>query len=222
LEEAMGQAAQGGEAGTTAAAPGAAVGCPSCGMVMPAGARFCIGCGHRLDAPPTGAPPTGAPPPAAPPPAAPTAAGAPPLVAPAPAPAWPLPRPKTPWLIAAAVILVALVVAIVNSGGDDAAGGSAQSPTTYHLTGTLSAPSCDGGYAIENANVFVRNQANELIGSTTSSSDNSSGYDCEVSFAVDVPSATFYTVKVGTHEGPAWSFQELSARNWQIDLSLGS
>jgi hypothetical protein len=140
---------------------------------------------------------------------------------PASAPAWSPPRPRIPWLIAAAVVLVALVVAVVNRGGDDATGGSARPPTTYHLTGTLSAPSCDGGYAIENANVFVRNQANEVIGSTTSSSDISSGYDCEVSFAVDVPSATFYTVKVGTHEGPAWSFQELNARNWQVDLSLG-
>jgi len=44
-----------------------------------------------------------------------------------------------------------------------------------------------------------------------------------MSFAFDaVPDATFYAVKVGEHDGPAYSFAQLSAAGWVIpQLFLG-
>jgi hypothetical protein len=70
--------------------------------------------------------------------------------------------------------------------------------------------------------IYVRNQSDELIGSGTTTGDlSSSELRCEVSFALDVPKATFYTIKIGSHDGPAYSFEEMTANGWSESLSLG-
>jgi hypothetical protein len=218
------------------AQPGS-IDCRACGVVMPAGSRYCLGCGARLGVP-AGPEPPPAPPPPAPPPAPPAAQS--PAPAPftagtgagtpagrnfafGPEPRGPAQWLRTPWAVVAAVVVAVGVVAALTSGGDDAGGGGSSSePTTYHLTGTLSAPTCDGGYNIEYASIYVRNQSDELIGSgTTTGNLSSSEYGCEVSFGVDVPKATFYTVRIGSHDGPAYSFEEMTANGWSVSLSLG-
>jgi len=40
-------------------------------------------------------------------------------------------------------------------------------PTSYNLKGVLTAPECQGGYNISNADVTVRNEKNEVIATTT-------------------------------------------------------
>ena len=209
--------------------------CANCGVVMPAGSRYCLGCGARLDAPaarPSPVPPPGAAPAA--PPAVQQPVGVPPgpgagaaggrTFAFAPERRSAAERLRTPWVLVAAVAVAVGLIATLTTRDDGAGGGSSGSgptPSSFHLTGTLSAPSCDGGYDIEHASIFVRNQSDELIGSSTTSGNTSSGYGCEVSFAVDVPRANFYTLKIGTHEGPAYSFEEMTSNGWNLSLSLG-
>lgn len=45
---------------------------------------------------------------------------------------------------------------------------------------------------------------------------------CEFSFTVEVPRASFYTVKIGRRGAPTYSFQEMEQNDWKIDLSIGS
>lgn len=222
-----------------AAQPGS-LDCGNCGVVMPAGSRYCLGCGGQLDVPAARREPvrTAPPPAAAPavPPAAPPAAGgsAPPGAAPgagtagertfafAPERRSPAEWARTPWVVVAAVVVAVGVIAALTTRDDGSGGGgSSPAPTSFHITGTLSAPSCDEGYNIEYANIYVRNQSDELIGSGTTTGNTSSGFDCEVSFDIDVPRASFYTLKIGSHDGPAYSFEEMTANGWSLSLSLG-
>ena len=93
------------------------------------------------------------------------------------------------------------------------------------LTGSSSAPQCDGGYAIEGAAVTVMDEHNTIIGSgTTGTADvgTANGRDvCVTRFTVQLTHrAQFYQVKVGTHGGPTWGYDELKARGFHVDLSL--
>jgi hypothetical protein len=218
-----------------AAQPGS-IDCGSCGVVMPAGSRYCLGCGAQLDASAAAQEPTRAPAPAAaevlpvaPSPAPFTAgpgAGAATgrTFAYAPVGRSPAEWVRAPWVIVAVAVLAVGIIATLTTRNDSSGGGGsspATAPTSYHLTGTLSAPSCDGGYNIEYANIYVRNQSDELIGSGTTTGDTSSGFGCEVSFGIDLPRASFYTLKIGSHDGPAYSFEEMTANGWSLSLSLG-
>jgi hypothetical protein len=221
-----------------AAQPGS-IDCGKCGVVMPAGSRYCLGCGGQLDVPAARQEPMKAPP------ATPAVPLAPPPVAPGPAPFTtgpgvgttgsrtfafaperrsPAEWVRTPWVIIAAVVVAVGVIATLTTrddGAEDGGSSASPAPTSFHLTGTLSAPTCDGGYNIEYANIYVRNQSDELIGSGTTTGNTSSGFGCEVSFGIDVPRASFYTLRIGSHDGPAYSFEEMTANGWSLSLSLG-
>lgn len=109
-----------------------------------------------------------------------------------------------------------------------------QAPAVYTLTGSITAPVCDEGYALDGAAVEVRDEHNTLIGtgSTTAHEVDSGGYRevgpghyirtvCVGTFTVEgLPKAAFYQVRVGTHGGPAHSFDELQAAGWHLDLNL--
>lgn len=117
---------------------------------------------------------------------------------------------------------------------------STPEPERFVLDGHLTAPACGGGYAIEGSGVVVRNEQNEVIGSaktelrvntadaTAEAKARSEGtfrqdsrrWECEVSYSVTLPRAKFYIVKIGSHDGPAYSFDELASRNWRIDSTL--
>ena len=94
---------------------------------------------------------------------------------------------------------------------------------THTLNGILTAPACGGGYAIENANVELRDQSNKLIGSTvTGSRWVSLSDECKVDFRIeDVPRSDFYQLTVGTHGPPSYTYEDLTAQDWSISLSLG-
>ncbi|HYZ12202.1 MAG TPA: hypothetical protein VFA08_01145 [Actinomycetota bacterium] len=91
----------------------------------------------------------------------------------------------------------------------------------HDITGTLSAPECGGGYDIENASVHIRDESDKLIGSSSTGFDTTSGAGCEVAFTVrDVPRASFYQIRIGTHDGPSYSHSEMRSANWDLELAL--
>lgn len=99
--------------------------------------------------------------------------------------------------------------------------GSTDVPKGSMLKGLITAPECKGSYNITNVSVEVRNQANTLIGTATTGDDISSQVGCIAEFTVDLTEpANFYTVKVGTHDGPAYSKAELDTQDWSIALTL--
>jgi hypothetical protein len=71
----------------------------------------------------------------------------------------------------------------------------------------------------------VRNETNELVDAAMTSSNLLSMLDrsdCVVSFEVDdLPQVRFYALEIGTHEGPAYSFDDLISQDWGVALSLG-
>lgn len=92
---------------------------------------------------------------------------------------------------------------------------------TYTIHGELDAPYKNfKSYDIAHASVEVRDQSNELVGSTTSSGYAVGGLMPWVKFTVDVPKRNFYTITVGTHSGPSYSFQDLESLGWKVDLTL--
>ncbi|MBV9279215.1 MAG: hypothetical protein JOZ41_03960 [Chloroflexi bacterium] len=99
-----------------------------------------------------------------------------------------------------------------------------QKGVIYRLHGSLWAPVCDQGYDIENDDVVVRDQNNHVIGSGTTGANVANPNDitagCKVRFSVRVPRATFYQLKIGSHDGPTYSFRQLQAKKWTINLSL--
>jgi len=88
----------------------------------------------------------------------------------------------------------------------------------YPLTGTLTAPSCGGGYNLENTDVTIRNEKDEIIASATTSASTTTG-TCTVKFSVEVPKASFYQLRIGTHGAPTYSFDDL--QNLSFNLELG-
>lgn len=120
------------------------------------------------------------------------------------------------------LIAIAIVGAIVWSSNNAKTSDEPAPRDTYPMKGTLAAPECGGGYDIEFVSVEVRDQNDKLIGSGTTGVDETVGSGCEVSWEVEVPKATFYQVTVGTHGGPSYSFDEMEAIDWNLDLTLGS
>jgi hypothetical protein len=43
---------------------------------------------------------------------------------------------------------------------------------------------------------------------------------CTATFSAKVPAAQFYQIKIGTHDAPTYSFDELRAKNFSVELSL--
>lgn len=92
------------------------------------------------------------------------------------------------------------------------------------MQGRLAAPECDGGWGLEDTQATLRNESGEIIGTTTTSSNLVAPVTspCVVDFTIDdVPDASFYTIEIGTHEGPAWSAEEMQAMKFRPELSLG-
>jgi hypothetical protein len=44
---------------------------------------------------------------------------------------------------------------------------------------------------------------------------------CSVQFVAQVPRATFYQLKVGSHSAPTYRFEDLAAQGFSVNLSLG-
>lgn len=95
---------------------------------------------------------------------------------------------------------------------------------TRPISGRLSAPECAGGYEIENAEVELRNETNEIIGTGDTSTnlvDMFPTIGCIVEFEInEVPDAKFYSLAIGTHEGPNYSIEELERERWRVNLTL--
>jgi hypothetical protein len=128
------------------------------------------------------------------------------------------------------LLIVAVVAALVIAAGVVIGGGLLLvAPSIFSdeqentLRGQLRAPECGGGYAIENASVEVRDENGTLIGSGFTSSDQiTAGSACRVDFQVDdIPKADFYQVKIGTHGGPSYTYEQLSSQDWFLSLTLG-
>lgn len=110
----------------------------------------------------------------------------------------------------------------------------------HQLSITLTAPECGGGYDLLGAAVVVTDEHGTIIGSGTAtggykppvyspgSHDSSGGpapvdashAGCTVTSQVRVPRATFYSVKVGTHSGRPYSYDDLQKQGWKLVLSL--
>jgi len=89
----------------------------------------------------------------------------------------------------------------------------------FDVRGELSAPVCEGGYAIEYAPVTVYNENQKVI-ATSSTTGNTSISDCTVSFSVEVPREYAYEFRVGTHGGPVYTYDELKSQDFELSLTL--
>lgn len=91
------------------------------------------------------------------------------------------------------------------------------------MDGRLIAPDCGGGYDLEDAQVTLRDESDEIIGTATTTTNRVAPLTapCVVDFTIsEVPTAKFYTIKIGTHSGPAWSAKELEAQDFDPELTL--
>lgn len=100
-----------------------------------------------------------------------------------------------------------------------------QDSAPRNITGTITAPDCSGGYNLENANVELKNESGELIGSASTGTNKNTGNnpdaDCVVNFTIpDVPTAKFYQFHIGTHGAPSYSFAQMDAQSWHVDFTL--
>jgi hypothetical protein len=131
------------------------------------------------------------------------------------------PRNWTPILgigLVLGVAIIGLLGWLVLSSRGGSAGPLAE---THDIKGSLVADECGGGYNIEGAAVDIRDEKDKLIGSATTSFDSGSGTGCTVNFRIpDVPKASFYQITIGTHGGPSYSYSEMKAAGWSVDLSL--
>lgn len=95
---------------------------------------------------------------------------------------------------------------------------------THEISGRLAAPECGGGFSIDHSQVELRNEKNEIIGSAQTSQNKIPMFEdlgCVVSFSVpNVPETKFYSIKIGTHQGPNYSLQQLRAGDWEMTLGL--
>lgn len=93
----------------------------------------------------------------------------------------------------------------------------------YAIHGQLTAPVCDAGYDIEQANVVVRNQNNKVVGVATTSMNRNASHplaDCKVVWTVHVPKAQMYQMEIGSHGAPVYSFGQMQHHHWQVKLTL--
>lgn len=134
-------------------------------------------------------------------------------------------------IIAIAVVVTVLTVVALTQlvgGHNPAARALAEKHT---ITGTLSAPGMCvggtdiGGYNIASADVEVRDESDKIIGAATTSAcdDNvAAGATSTVTFTVkEVVKANFYQLTIATHGGPSYSYAEMKAQGWAVDLTLG-
>lgn len=71
------------------------------------------------------------------------------------------------------------------------------------------------------AQILLVNEANVTL-ATGVLGPGKSGDGCIFAFALrPIPDAKFYQVKVNQRGGPSYSFAELEARNWQVELTIG-
>lgn len=116
------------------------------------------------------------------------------------------------------VAMLALVGGLAACGSSDEGADSAPA-----MDGRLIAPECGGGYDLEDAQVTLRNESDEIIGTATTTSNRVAPLTapCVVDFSIsEVPKAKFYTIKIGTHAGPAWSAKELASQDFDPELTL--
>ena|GEM_PF-2469736 len=85
-----------------------------------------------------------------------------------------------------------------------------------------------GGYSDidEGAQVTIKDESNKLIATGKlgkgATADIGFGGACAFPFSVtNVPTATFYTIEVGSRKGITYSAKEIQDKNWQVNISLG-
>lgn len=120
-------------------------------------------------------------------------------------------------------VLCATVAALLLAACGDGGPNRSTPPEGRIIEGTLTAPECGGGYDIEGAPVELRDEKDELIGATTTGmNEPDRGWpNCVVAFTIEqVPRAKFYSLTIGTHDGPSYSYSEMGSFGWKIDLSL--
>jgi len=99
----------------------------------------------------------------------------------------------------------------------------------YAIHGKLTAYDAYAMDSIQGASVVVRNANNRVIGAGTTSTlvvssadPTTSDYQFPyVTFKVSVPKVKMYQIKIGTHDGPVYTFKQLVKSHWKINLSLG-
>lgn len=105
----------------------------------------------------------------------------------------------------------------------------APTPESFVLLGTISTvKGCDEVRIFTGTNVTVTNETGAIIGATVTMGQhderiNSGGImltTCNVSFSTMVPRAQFYHVKIGTHDGPSYTFDQMQQMGWMIALYL--
>ncbi len=118
-----------------------------------------------------------------------------------------------------ALAIIGLLVWLVLSSRGGTTGPLAERHT---IVGTLEASECGGGYDITFANVEVRDESDKLIGSGATGANESTGGRCVVTFTIeDVPKASFYQIRIGSHDGPTYSYADMKAAGWTLQLTLG-
>jgi hypothetical protein len=85
-----------------------------------------------------------------------------------------------------------------------------------------------GGYGDikTGVDVVLRNEAGAIIGTAAlgagSTSDPGPYVTCNFAFEImGVPDAKFYVIKIGRRDGPTYSLDEMTAKSWNITLTLG-
>ena len=124
-------------------------------------------------------------------------------------------------LVVGGTLLVACGAPADETDGGSGSSEPVETPEGNTLTGSFEAPECGGGYDIKFAPVEVRDEGEKLIGSSTTRFDTFAGAGCVVTFTIQrLPEADFYQIEIGTHGGPSYTFQELEAANWDIEVTL--
>lgn len=88
----------------------------------------------------------------------------------------------------------------------------------------------DGDYdkVVAGVPVVVLDQAGTVVGATTLKRGSPAftvlnpSMACQFAFGIgDVPDAAFYSISVGSWEGPTYSLADMQAMDWQVSLTLG-
>jgi hypothetical protein len=150
------------------------------------------------------------------------------------------------WIGLGLVVIAGIIIVLVAASGGRDSGSTPRpaavpsSPTTQHITGTLTLNDSDafwsqgsscsgsGGYSDLDigGQVTLTDDTAKIIGATTLSAGTAtSSSECDFNFAFDqpiVPSARFYSVEV-THRGKITdSADELRVSGWAFSLSIGN
>lgn len=121
--------------------------------------------------------------------------------------------------VTSAVFVVLVSAFLAGCGGED------EAAPAHTMSGQVAGPECGGGFDLEGSQIVLRDESDDIIGTATTSSNLADPVDspCVVSFEItDVPRAEFYTITIGSHEGPAWSFSQLEQQDFKPTLGLGS